>query len=82
MSEPEVALTVTIEVAGVTDVPESLALPQPKSRPAPAAVTASIISSAKLRRFLQPNRQTAKAVAVPGSIGRELWCKDAESVCA
>jgi hypothetical protein len=81
-SEPEVAVTVTVEVADVTDAPGLLALPQPKSRPAPAAVTVIISSSAKLRRFLHPKRQTEKASAVPGSSGRELWCKDAESVCA
>jgi hypothetical protein len=69
-SEPEVAVTVTVEVTGAgVDAPP----PHPPRKPNPAALTASSIKNSNRRRFLHPRQQIASARVVPGSSEFDLW---------
>ena len=70
---PEVAVTVIVEVAGVTPPPPP-PLPHPESRAKPAAAIAISNTTCKARRLLQPKKHAATASAVPGKNGREPRC--------
>jgi hypothetical protein len=72
VSDPEVALTVTVdETGGGVDIAEELP-PQPLSRLSPTTLTASNNSICKRRRFLHPRQHSATANIDPGSSGRPL----------
>lgn len=71
-SEPEVAVTVMVEVTGEEPPPPGDPAPHPVSRPMPAKLTASSKSTGRLRRFLQTRQHNAIARADPGSNGRLL----------
>ena len=67
-SDPDVAVTVTVDVTGSDEVTTGEA-PQPLSRPIPTTLTASSKSIGKRRRFFQPRQQSATARAEPGKSG-------------
>ena len=66
-SDPEAAVTVTIEVTGGTEVTTDAPLAQPLSRLRPATLTARSKSICKRRRFFQPMQHSATASVEPGS---------------
>ena len=71
--DPDVAMTVTVEVpvvsVGAGTPPE---LPQPVNRLMPATlITMSRSIHCRLRRFLQPRKQSAAAIVAPGKTGME-----------
>jgi hypothetical protein len=73
-SEPDVAVTMTVEVAGLDVVlvgaPHT---PQPLSRPRPIAQTHSSESVCQRRRFRQPKQKSVTAKLAPGNSGLLLW---------
>ena len=77
VSDPEVAVTVTVDVTGCEPPPPPPPLeadpppPQLVSRPKATTLTASTINICKRCRFLKPKQHSAAARAEPGSKGRE-----------
>jgi len=71
-SEPDVAVTVIVDVTGrVSPPPPDPAPPQPSlSRPRPATLTASSKSICKCRRILKQKQQIKAASATPGETVR------------
>jgi hypothetical protein len=69
--EPEVPVTVTVDVTGVVDELDS-GLTQPESRLRPATAAADSSMSRKPRRFFQPTMQNASPKAVAGRGWPEL----------
>lgn len=81
--EPDVAVTVIVEVTGVTPPPPPPPVPpppQPESRAKPPAAIAISSTSWKPRRFFQPKMHSESARTVAGNSGREPRCRLAVSV--
>ena len=78
VSEPDVPVTVTVEVTAARDaVVANVAPPHPFKRHRPATLTTSSNSICRPRRLFQPKKQSATASTDPGNRGLESWCKAA-----
>lgn len=77
-SEPDVAVTLNVEVTGCTggvvDVVPPPLPPHPLRSPSPMKTTASTNRPWKRRRFLKPNPHRMAASAASGRNGRGLLC--------
>ena len=73
VSEPDVPVTVTVEVTAARDaVVANVAPPHPFNRHRPAMLTTSSNSICRPCRFFQPMKHSATASADPGNNGPEL----------